>query len=161
MTLEIVPGYDRAEDVAALFTEYTDYLVAEDVKFAEYLNMQNYDQELSHLRQKYGPPRGRLYLAYVDGLPAGCSALRPIDENECEMKRLYVRPANRSAGLGRRLVELILSDARDLGYRIIQDQVRAENQASIALHHSLGFETDGYICKNAKGKDVLIFLFCL
>ena len=156
MTLEIVPSYDRAEDVAALFTEYTDYLVAEDVKFAEYLNMQNYDQELSHLRQKYGPPRGRLYLAYVDGLPAGCIALRPIDENECEMKRLYVRPAYRSAGLGRRLVELILSDARDLGYRRVLMDTLPFLKDAIALYEKLGFYRIG--CYNNSPMDESIYM---
>ena len=44
---------------------------------------------------------------------------------------------------------------------IIQDQVHTDNQASIALHNSLEFETDGYVFKNAKDKDVLLYLFCL
>ena len=65
---------------------------------------------------------------------------------------------NRYAAEGMRL---IMNHARDLGYRIIQDQVRTDNQASIALHNSLEFETDGYVFKNAKDKDVLIYLFCL
>ena len=58
-------------------------------------------------------------------------------------------------------MRLNMNHARDLGYRIIQDQVRTDNQASIALHSSLGFETDGYVFKNAKNKDVILFLFCL
>ena len=72
-----------------------------------------------------------------------------------------VYPEKRRNGYAAGGMRLLMNHARDLGYRIVQDQVRADNQASIALHHSLGFETDGYICKNAKGKDILIFLFCL
>ena len=47
------------------------------------------------------------------------------------------------------------------GYRIIQDQVRTDNAASRALHEKLGFETDGYVYTNAKGRNVLIYLLCL
>ncbi|MBO6094088.1 MAG: GNAT family N-acetyltransferase [Oscillospiraceae bacterium] len=58
-------------------------------------------------------------------------------------------------------MRLIMNYARELGYRIIQDQVRTDNQPSIAVHNSLGFETDGYVYQNAKGKDILLYLFCL
>lgn len=65
---------------------------------------------------------------------------------------------NRYAAEGMRL---IMNHAKDLGYRIIQDQVRTDNQASIALHNSLEFETDGYVFKNKKDNDVLLYVFCL
>ena len=58
-------------------------------------------------------------------------------------------------------MRLIMNHARNLGYQIIQDQVRTDNLASIALHNSLKFETDGHVFKNANGKDVLLYLFCL
>jgi RimJ/RimL family protein N-acetyltransferase len=72
-----------------------------------------------------------------------------------------VYPDQRRKGYAAEGMRLITNHARDLGYRIIQDQVRTDNQASIALHNSLEFETDGYVFKNAKDKDVLIYLFCL
>ena len=72
-----------------------------------------------------------------------------------------VYPDQRRNGYHAEGMRLIMNHARDLGYRIIQDQVRTDNQASIALHNSLEFETDGYVFKNAKDKDVLLYLFCL
>lgn len=41
---------------------------------------------------KYGLPYGRLYLIYCDEKLAGCIGLRKIDNKNCEMKRLYIRP---------------------------------------------------------------------
>ena len=72
-----------------------------------------------------------------------------------------IYPDQRRNGYAAEGMRLIMNHAKDLGYRIIQDQVRTDNQASIALHNSLEFETDGYVFKNAKDKDVLLYLFCL
>ena len=72
-----------------------------------------------------------------------------------------IYPDQRRNGYAAEGMRLIMNHARDLGYRIIQDQVRTDNQASIALHNSLGFETDGYVFRNAKDKDVLLWLFSL
>lgn len=139
MSIEFIPGYDRPQEVRELFTEYTDMLVAEDRKFAKYLELQNYDQELEHLEQKYGEPGGRLYLAYVDGALAGCIALRRIDDDACELKRLYVRPAFRSRHLGRALVELDIREARAAGYSHILMDTLPFLRDAIALYHKLGF----------------------
>ena len=72
-----------------------------------------------------------------------------------------VFPDERGKGYAAEGMRLMMKHAGDLGYRVIQDQVRTDNPASIALHNRLGFETDGYVFKNAKGKDVLLYLFCL
>ena len=48
--------------------------------------------------------------------------------------------------------------AKSKGYQIAFSQIRADNMSSIALHQSLGFESDGYVYKNQKGRDVLIYL---
>ena len=72
-----------------------------------------------------------------------------------------VYPDERRKGYASEGMRLIMNYARELGYRIILDQVRTDNQPSIAVHNSLGFETDGYIYQNAKGKEILLYLFCL
>ncbi|MBR3738916.1 MAG: GNAT family N-acetyltransferase [Clostridia bacterium] len=67
----------------------------------------------------------------------------------------------RGKGYAAEGMKLMIELARKRGYRIILDQVRADNAASIALHEKLGFETDGYLYENAKGHKVLIYLLCL
>ena len=67
----------------------------------------------------------------------------------------------RGRGYASEGMRLVIEKAASLGYRVIMDQVRADNAASIALHEKLGFETDGYRYKNAGGAEVLIYILCL
>lgn len=92
MSIEIKLGYDSLEAVRQLFQEYTEFLIQGDALFKDYLEVQNYEDELNQLEAKYGLPKGRLYLAYVNQTLAGCIGLKYIDDQTCEMKRLYVRP---------------------------------------------------------------------
>ena len=97
------------------------------------------DQELVTRPGDYGPPRGCLLLAKEGGYAAGCVGVRPLDESRCEMKRLFVRPRYRRAGLGRRLAETAIARARAMGYRrIFLDTLRTMPEARV-LYASLGF----------------------
>ena len=139
MELTIIPAFDAPEDVRELFEEYTNVLIEGDPAFRDYLSIQNYDREILHLEEKYGPPRGRLYLARWGGETAGCIALRPLDESRCEMKRLYVRPAFRNRGIARKLVDTVLADARSIGYHeMLLDTLPFLTEA-IAMYEGLGF----------------------
>lgn len=108
------------------------------------LCFQNFAQELEALPGDYAQPRGALLLAYVAGAPAGCCALRPIDTtdyaNACEMKRLYVAQAFRGLGLGRRLAEAILEQARLSNYDCLLLDTLDDMEAARALYQDLGFE---------------------
>ena len=105
------------------------------------LCFQNFDHELKNLPGDYAPPDGRLLLAKDDDDQiAGCIAMRKHSPGICEMKRLFVRPAYRSTGLGRVLVNTIIDEARKLGYTHMRlDTLPGRMDKAIALYRSIGF----------------------
>lgn len=139
MDIKIVPAYDDPQAVAALFSEYTDMLIAGDRSFQQYLDIQHYDEEIKHLETKYGIPHGRLYLAYCDGEPAGCIGLRKIDEQNSEMKRLYVRPQFRGRQLGNQLIQRIIDDAKEIGYSHMLLDTLPFLKSAIHMYQKYGF----------------------
>ncbi|MBI4404366.1 MAG: GNAT family N-acetyltransferase [Deltaproteobacteria bacterium] len=88
-----------------LFMEYARSLCVD-------LCFQDFGQELATLPGAYAPPEGRLMLAVANKVSVGCVALRKLETDVCEMKRLYVRPEFRGKRLGRRLAETIIQEAR-------------------------------------------------
>jgi GNAT superfamily N-acetyltransferase len=118
--------------VRRLFLEYAEGLGVD-------LCFQDFEAELASLPGKYSPPRGRLMLAWDGDSALGCIALRPVDGETCEMKRLYVQPRVRGERLGLRLVERICSEARDAGYRRMCLDTLPTMSSAIGLYATLGF----------------------
>ena len=116
MDYTLIYGYDRPKEVEELFTEYTNMLVRLDPLFQESLDEQNYSEELEHLKDKYGLPDGRLYLLMDREKAAASVALHKIDEQTCELKRLYVKPEYRRQGIAEMLLDRLISEARETGY---------------------------------------------
>lgn len=139
MSIVIKPGYNLKSEVGELFKEYTDMLVAGDSSFKKYLEVQNYDEELEHLNEKYGMPDGRLYLAYWDDRLAGCIGLRKIDEKNCEMKRVYVKPEFRGKGVGNRLVSMIIEEAKASGYEHMLLDTLPFLDSALRMYKGFGF----------------------
>jgi putative acetyltransferase len=131
-------GPEDFDNFRALCREY-----AESLPFS--LCFQGFDQEMAGLPGKYAAPTGAMLLAKVDGRPAGCAALRPIDALPgdpvpvCEMKRMFVRPEYRGLGLGRLLAEELLSRARNAGYRMMKLDSEPDFTAAMSLYRALGF----------------------
>lgn len=139
MELKIVPAYSFPKEIRILFSEYTKMLIEGDSSFQKYLELQNYDEELEHLEKKYGLPDGRLYLAFYHGELAGCIGLRKIDEWNCEMKRLYVRPAFRGKRIGSKLVQQIIKDAKEIGYSYMLLDTLPFLKSAINMYETIGF----------------------
>lgn len=126
-----------AEDVQSVSDLFQGYAASLPVD----LGYQDFAAELAGLPGKYAEPKGALLLACDNaGAPLGCIALRPLDEDVCEMKRLFLKPEARGLGLGRALAEAIIVAARDRGYRELRLDTLPSMTSAIALYEGLGFE---------------------
>jgi ribosomal protein S18 acetylase RimI-like enzyme len=103
------------------------------------LCFQGFNEEVEGLPGEYAPPDGRLLLVEYGLKPAGCIALRKLEQSICEMKRLYVKPGLRNIGLGRILVEVLILEAKLAGYDKMRLDTIPSMQAAIKLYKKLGF----------------------
>jgi len=133
--MSLTPAHGAAEMaiVRDLFLEYQAWLGVD-------LCFQGFEKELATLPGAYAPPAGGLWLAWVDGAIAGVVGIRPIKPGVAEMKRLWVRPAYRGLGLGRRLAETAVAAARDTGYRSICLDTLGHMTEARRLYRALGFQ---------------------
>jgi len=123
---------DDLDTVRTLFREYSAGIGID-------LAFQGFEAELAGLPGKYQAPAGKLLIAWQGAEAAGCVALRPLTHGDCEMKRLYVRPAARGGALGRALAERIVAEARAAGYARICLDTLSTMTSALRLYAELGF----------------------
>ena len=135
---------ETREDIAyarALFIEYANWLQVD-------LCFQGFDRELATLPGAYARPQGRLLLAGEPGEAFACIALRPLVPDVAlplppgsvgEVKRLYVQPAARNGGWGRKLVESLVAQAHAIGYAELKLDTLDWMTDARALYAKLGF----------------------
>lgn len=133
-TIERVRTADDLAAATALFREYEASLDTD-------LCFQGFEAELAGLPGDYAPPTGELFIARDGaGAPIGCVALRPVEpKGTCEMKRLYVAPAGRGSGLGKALMEEVIREARNIGYREMRLDTLPSMTVAQAMYRAAGF----------------------
>jgi GNAT superfamily N-acetyltransferase len=115
--------------------------------------LEDFEREVASLPGQYAPAAGRLLLAIKDHPGSteeaiGCVAMRGIEQDVCEMKRLYVRPAFRGKGAARELIQSLFAEARTIGYqRMLLDTLPTMQEAH-NLYRALGFREISSYQKN-------------
>lgn len=129
------------EQVRSLFREYEAFLKVD-------LCFQGFEEELAALPGKYARPDGELLIACAWEAAVGCVAVRKLDDGVCEMKRLFVRPAAKGKGFGKKLAEEIIKTARELGYTLMRLDTLDTLSEAMRLYESLGFQRIGPYYEN-------------
>jgi ribosomal protein S18 acetylase RimI-like enzyme len=104
-----------------------------------YFDHAAFEDELASLPGKYNAPEGCLLIARYDGRPAACVASQKLDDEFCEMKRMFVAPELHGHGIGRALANRLIAEGAASGYRGMRLDTTASQKAAIALYESLGF----------------------
>jgi enamine deaminase RidA (YjgF/YER057c/UK114 family)/GNAT superfamily N-acetyltransferase len=124
------------EDVNDIKELFMQYGASEGFEY----DFDNFDKEVASVTQIYAPPKNRLFLARYDGLPAGCVALKRIDDEVCEMKRQFVRPDFRGQGIGKGLAMKVIEEAKKMGYKRVRLDTAKSMKNALLLYYSLGYK---------------------
>jgi putative acetyltransferase len=98
-----------------------------------------FERDLAEIGKTYGPPGGTFLLAWEGNALAGCGALRRLDDEAAEIRRVYVRPPFRGKGLARTISMALMGEARRLGYAVTRLDIPPRSAEAIKLYESLGF----------------------
>jgi GNAT superfamily N-acetyltransferase len=133
---------------------------AEDLDLIDrYFDPTGFERELAGLPEPYAPPSGRLLVAEISGAIVGCAALRRLDDESCEMKRMFVSPAAQGSGTGRALATGLIQAARDEAYAAMYLDTSIRQGEALSLYGSLGFaEVEPYYDVPQPLRDWLVFM---
>lgn len=140
MTFRIheVTSTEDLENVKGLFRRYADWL---ETDHGISPDTHGIDTELRKLPKPYSAPDGALICGTsLQGVCVGCIALRRLDDESCEVKRLYVLPEMRGQRMGEALVEALVKKAGTLGYTSIVLDVGDYQAPARALYAKCGFK---------------------
>ncbi len=130
--LVFVGDQDSLKVARDLIREYADSL-----EFS--LEFQDFEKEIEHLADYYKPPTGFIMLVRSDDRFVGVACLRPLEAGIAEIKRMYIQPAHRGRGLGRRMLRLIIDEAQRMGYRYLRLDTVPDMESANYLYTSTGF----------------------
>lgn len=130
--IRVAEGDADLASTRRLFAEYEEFL-----GFS--LEFQGFAKELESIGEIYGPPTGRLWLVENKSMVVGCVAVRRIDPQIAELKRLFVTEQARGHGLGKRLMLAALDGAHELGYERIRLDTIPQLVAARGLYEQFGF----------------------
>lgn len=134
-----MPEYILARSVeeyqaaASLFMAYAEWLGID-------LGFQHFKEELQELEKMYGAPSGGIILCKEQTNFIGCVAIRQLDNDIAELKRMYVQPVNHQQGIGKALLEKAIELAVQYGYKKIRLDTLNQMTPAMNLYKKYGFK---------------------
>jgi DNA-binding MarR family transcriptional regulator len=130
-------------EIKAADPEHEDaqYCLAEYVAELNRRSERGFDPTMGATAQPHEvrPPAGRFFVAYLRGQPIGCGAVKHHPGGKTDLKRMWIAPAARGLGLGRRLLEHLEAAAMDAGARVARLETGGVLTEALALYRSAGW----------------------
>lgn len=150
------------DEVRLLCWEYRDYLLgfsaATRPMMETFYPEDDYARLMETLGQKHARPRGIILLAELDGAPVGCGMTHPLNGDDAEVKRVFVRAAARGTGAGQKLSQALVDQARADGYARVLLDTSADFKGAQRLYERLGFQARGpYAALPPDTEEMLVF----
>lgn len=124
-----------------LFKEYNDFLGFD-------LDFQAFEKELTEIDQMYGAPKGALFLVKVEDKFVGCAGIRYNEPEVCELKRMFLKTQTRGTGLGQKLMQSCIDEAKNLGYKKMRLDTLPHLKQALGLYQKFGFKPIDAYCFN-------------
>lgn len=129
----------RVVNTNQLFEFFRDLATDYENSLDPDLRHKDFAADILDLPAAYGPPNAA-FVAVFDGIAAGCVALVRLDASTGLVKKLYVRPALRGAGIARKLMGALVDAARSSNIRrLVLDTDKDRLRAAYELYIALGF----------------------
>jgi N-acetylglutamate synthase-like GNAT family acetyltransferase len=113
------------------------------IEYIKWLNQdlafQNIDDELINFPQKYKKPEGMFIIAKDNDNVVGCVGLKKLAENICEMKRLFVNDKYKGKGIGKKLVEIIIEEAKNKNYKKMRLDTLKTMESALKIYYNNNF----------------------
>jgi putative acetyltransferase len=131
---EYIVVHSEEEYAAAgkLFMEYAQWLSID-------LSFQHFEEELKELKEMYNPKVGGIILCKEENNYVACVALRRIDNETAELKRMYVQPAQQHKGIGKQLLLNAVQLAENCNYKFIRLDTLNTMAPAMNLYRQNGF----------------------
>jgi ribosomal protein S18 acetylase RimI-like enzyme len=128
-------------------------LIVEYIQWLNHdLSFQNIDDELNHFPEKYKEPEGTFFIAKENHKIIGCIGVKKLENKICEMKRLFVQDNYKGNGIGKKLVELIIAEAKAIHYEKIRLDTLDTMEAALSIYYKNNFyEIEPYYNNPADG----------
>ena len=131
--LELLEASPESEVAVRLLARYYEELT---VRFPGGFDV---DRTVAAPSAELRPPSGCFLIVRLDGRPVGCGAVRKLDETTAEIKRMWIDPAVRGRGIGRRLLVGLESTATRLGCQLVRLDTSSHLPEALGLYRSTGY----------------------